>query len=83
MNKEDSEGLLRLFFTRMSYKINKNCSNICGIKKYEDFICKMTKAEDLEGLDYRASLECFDRCLAKQFASSMVGVSKVHAKFEE
>ena len=82
MNKEDSEGLLRVFFNRMSYQINTKCSNICGISRYEEFMCKIAQIEELEGLDYKSSLDCYDKCLSKLFSSSMLGVGKLHDKFE-
>jgi hypothetical protein len=82
MNQQDAEGLMRIFFIKTSEGINKYCSDTCGIKQYEEFICKFKKIDDLTGLNYEGSLECFDKCIAKRFASSLIGVSRLQAKFE-
>jgi hypothetical protein len=82
MNQQDSEGILRIFFTKTSEGINKICSEDCGIKQYEEFICKLKKVDDLSGLNYQGSLECYDKCIAKRFASTLIGVSRLQAKFE-
>ncbi len=81
MNKEDSEALLRNFFLSVSYKIDVKCSNQCGINQYEEFMCKLKNVEDLQGLDYRSSLDCYDKCLSKLFASSILGVDMTQRRF--
>jgi hypothetical protein len=82
MNHQDAEGLMRVFFIKTTEDINKVCSDTCGIKQYEEFICKLKKIDDLAGLNYQGSLDCYDKCISKRFASSLIGVSRLLAKIE-
>jgi len=81
MNKEDSEALLRNFFQSVAYKIDVKCSTQCGVNRYEEFMCKLNNVGDLQGLDYRSSLDCYDKCLSKLFSSSMLGVDITQRRF--
>lgn len=74
MNEQDAEGLMRIFFIKTSEDINKICSDTCRIKQYEEFICKLKKIDELE---------CYDKCIAKRFASSIIGVTRLQAKFDK
>ena len=83
MNEQDAEGLMRIFFIKTSEDINKICSGTCRIKQYEEFICKLKKIDELSGLNYQGCLECYDKCIAKRFASSIIGVTRLQAKFDK
>ena len=82
MNKAEYDGILRNFFIQISNSIDTKCSNICGINEYEKFMCKLNKIEDIGQLDYKSCLDCYDKCLAKHYESSIKAIQITLNKLE-
>lgn len=82
MNKSEDQLLLKELFLKLSNSINKICSEKCGVDIFEKHLSKVSKGGiNILELNYEGSLDCYDKCLAKHFQSSFLGVGLLKQKF--
>lgn len=77
MIKEQIDADLFLFLINTSQISSEKCSLDCGIQKYEKYLCKIEKLENLEFMNYGLSQNCFQRCMKKNFESSILALNKL------
>ncbi len=82
MNLEQEHSFMfKEFFNKVSIQFNKTCSERCGVKMFEEYMCKIKKGVNIQEMNYATTLECYDNCLAKHFYSTILGVSQMEEKF--
>lgn len=62
------------YLIMVSNKINFLCSFKCGVSKIEDKILFSSKDKDTQ-MAINESINCYDRCLSKNFSSSLLALS--------
>jgi hypothetical protein len=77
--KEDQNKLkLKEYFLRNSNIIDKKCTLICGFNKFEDYIIFKKDENYVVENNYLDALKCYDKCLSKNFSSSILGLQMLN-----
>ncbi len=71
--------LLKGFYVKFSNKVNKKCSNNCGFKVFEEFLCGGNKDPSILP-NYQDTLNCYEKCLSKHYMSSYIAVNVLYDK---
>jgi len=79
----ENEMTLKEYFIKNSNFINSKCTLACGLNKFEDYILFKLNEEYVIQNNYTDRLDCFDKCLSKNFSSSIIGIQVLNENFEK
>jgi hypothetical protein len=83
IRKYQNEMTLKEYFIKNSNFINNKCTIVCGLNKFEDYILFKLNEEYVIQNNYVDGLDCFDRCLSKNFSSSIIGLQVLNDNFQK
>jgi hypothetical protein len=74
---------IKKYFFKNSNLINEKCTLACGLNNFEDYILFKRKEQYVMENNYVEALNCYDKCLSKNFSSSILGIQVLNDNFSK